>query len=154
MNGAEKLQHSSAENASVPFPESREQSTTGVAERLEQLLGSLEEALEYYKEVTLPDGSTIEAVNEHERRLARAQVFQEAVRGLVEQMREQNNHYAEKAAAKSESAVSHVVGLLSDVTDLWNEAERNPAAARLALVLGNIAFELLPQEAGEPGKAH
>lgn len=153
MNGAEKLQYP-VEDAAEKFPASREQSTLGVAERLTQLADSLEEALVYYKEVTLPDGSTVEAATKHEQRLARAQIFLEGVRALVEQMRSKNDYYGERAAATGESAVTHLVGYLSDLTDLWNQAERNPAAGKLAEVLGTIAFELLPQGAGDTGRAH
>jgi hypothetical protein len=158
MNGAEKLQHqlesNGAEQPVEAFPLNRERATEGVAERLEQLLGSLEEALVYYKEVTLPDGSTVEAHNNHEKILSRAQVYRDGVSALVEQMQGQNNYYGERAARTGESAVSHLVEYLSVITDLRNQAERNPAAAKLAQVLGTIALELLPQDAGQPGKAH
>jgi|GEM_PF-6082715 len=136
--GSSEAFHSQERESVTP-----EQAYTEVAKRLEELLGSLDEALEAYDAVTLPGGEAIDAENEQERMLARAQTLRTGIEGYVEQIREKNEHSAEEAAALSRDAVEHLEGFLAAQADLLNKANRNPAAAQLAAVVTQIAQTLL-----------
>jgi len=140
MNGAEALHR----NESMPV--SKEEAYSGVAERLRQLLDALNEAVEAYNTVTLPDGTAIEAQNAHEQMLARAQTLKSGVEGLIEQMRERDEHFAERATSISNEAIGHLEGYLAARTDLMNQAERNPGARELAEVIDSVATALLSTE--------
>lgn len=124
-----------------------EQGYSEVIDRLEKLLGALDEALEQYSAVTLPGGETIDATNPQEQMLARAQTLRTGIEGLLEQVREKGERYAEEPVALIKVAVEHLEGYLAARTDLANDAEKFKGARRLVEVLDKITSALLPRDA-------
>jgi hypothetical protein len=118
-----------------------------VTNRAETLLGSLQEALEQYSEVTLPSGEVVPAHDEHEFLVAKAQRLLEGVQGLREQMQAENEYHGERAVAMLEAATKHLTEYLAVRADLQNEAQKNAGATRLVEVLDKITLALLPREA-------
>ncbi len=122
-----------------------ERSIETVVKRADELLGSLDEALESYSEVTIGT-STYEANTPFEQRVARAQRLKEGVTGLVEQLRTGN----------SQAEVERAALMLEQVVDLYESALKVEADAaamqggtKLVLLMNKIALALLPLEEQE-----
>jgi hypothetical protein len=124
---------------------SPEASFDSVADRADIILAALDEALDSYPEVTLPNGEAVEAVDEHERLVAKAQRLLEGIQGLREQVTAKDEYHAERAVAMVEDAVAAITEYLSVRADLLNEVHKNPSAARLVSVLDRISETLIPE---------
>lgn len=125
----------------------KEESLQDVTNRVGELLGSLEEALEHYPEVTLPGGETVEVTAECDQCVARAQRLLEGIKGLREQQQEGNNYHGERAAAQLEAAAEHLEGFLRVRADLHGEASKSAEAQQLAETVDVLVQRLLPMQA-------